>query len=152
MSTTFEKKKEIERTWYVIDAEGHVLGRLASLVAGILRGKHKPNYTPFLDVGDHVIVVNAEKIRLTGTKESEKIYYRHSGHPGGLRRARPHERRAKHPERLVEDAVRGMLPKNRLGRAQYRKLKVYRGSEHPHQAQQPQPLSISTVAKTRIAP
>lgn len=154
MSTTFSRKAEVERTWFVVDAEDQVLGRLASLVARILCGKHKPSYTPFIDVGDHVIVINAAKVRLTGKKESEKIYYRHSGYPGGLRRARPGERRVKHPERLIEGAVRGMLPKTRLGRAQYKKLKVYRGPEHPHQAQQPQPLKAftETAAKTRLAP
>jgi len=144
MGTTFVKKSEIERGWFVVDAEGQVLGRLASQVARILTGKEKPTYAPFLDTGDHVIVINAEKVRLTGAKERDKTYYHHSGYPGGIRRSPAGYVRARQPERLVEAAVRGMLPKNRLGRAQFRKLKVYAGSEHPHQAQQPQPLSPDT--------
>jgi large subunit ribosomal protein L13 len=139
MSTTFAKKKEIERSWYVIDAEGQVLGRLATQIARVLTGKHKPSYTPFLDTGDFVIVVNAEKILLTGNKETDKLYRRHTGHPGGIKQSRAEEVRAKHPERIVEQAVRGMLPKTRLGRAQFGKLKVYSGPKHPHEAQQPQP-------------
>lgn len=140
MSTTFAKKQEIERAWYVIDANGVVLGRLATRIATILTGKHKPSYTPFLDTGDHVVVVNAEKILLTGNKDKDKIYYRHTGYPGGIREARAEKVREDHPERLIEQAVKGMLPKTRLGRAMYRKLKVYTGPDHPHQAQQPQPL------------
>jgi large subunit ribosomal protein L13 len=140
MPTPFVKKAEIKRTWYVVDADGQVLGRLASRIARILTGKEKPTYAPFLDAGDHVIVVNAEKVRLTGAKETGKRYYHHSGYPGGIRQLRAEQVRAKHPERLVEAAVRGMLPKNRLGRAQFRKLKVYVGPNHPHQAQQPQPI------------
>ena len=143
MQTSFIKKSEIQRNWYVLDAEGQVLGRLASRIARILTGKEKPIYVPFLDTGDHVIVVNAEKVRLTGTKERDKLYYRHSGYPGGIRKLHAGRIRAQQPERLVEAAVRGMLPKNRLGRAQFRKLKVYAGPEHPHQAQQPQPLEPS---------
>ena len=142
MSTPFVKKADIERHWYVVDAEGQVLGRLASRIAGILTGKEKPIYAPFIDTGDHVIVINAEKVRLTGAKEAGKTYYRHSGYPGGIRERRAEEVRAKHPERLVEAAVRGMLPKNKLGRAQFRKLKVYTGPDHPHQAQQPTPLAF----------
>ena len=139
MSTTFAKKKEIERAWYVIDAEGQVLGRLATQIARVLTGKHKPSYTPFLDTGDFVIVVNAEKVLLTGKKETDKLYQRHTGHPGGIKQSRAEEVRAKHPERIVEQAIRGMLPKTRLGRAQFGKLKVYAGPTHPHEAQQPQP-------------
>lgn len=140
MKTTFLKQGEIRRAWYVVDAEGQVLGRLASRIASILMGKGKPSYTPFLDTGDHVVVINAEKVRLTGRKELKKVYFHHSGYPGGMRQARAEELRAKHPERLIEGAIRGMLPKTRLGRAQYRKLKVYRGPDHPHHAQRPTPL------------
>lgn len=147
MSTPFVKRADIERQWYVVDAEDQVLGRLASRIARILTGKEKPFYAPFLDTGDHVIVINAEKVRLTGAKESNKHYYRHSGYPGGIRERRAEEVRAKHPQRLVEAAVRGMLPKNKLGRAQYRKLKVYTGPDHPHQAQQPQPLEVGTASR-----
>lgn len=128
--------------WYVVDAEGKTLGRLASQVARVLRGKHKPTYTPSLDTGDHVIVVNAEKVKVTGNKAKEKIYYRHSGYPGGLR-AVPYEVMiSKKPEAVIEHAVRGMLPHNRLGRSLWKKLKVYRGAEHPHAAQKPKPLEI----------
>lgn len=144
MSTTFTKTAEIERAWHVVDAEGRVLGRLASRIARVLMGKHKPSYTPFLDTGDAVIVVNADKVVLTGTKERDKLYRRHTGYPGGLREARAEEVRTKHPERLIEAAVRGMLPKSRLGRAQFRKLKVYRGPNHPHQAQKPANLDVKT--------
>ncbi len=140
MSTTFAKKQEIVRAWVVVDAEGAVLGRLASRIATILTGKHKPSYTPFLDTGDHVVVVNAEKVLLTGNKDKDKLYYRHTGYPGGLRQTRAEKMREDHPERLIEQAVKGMLPKTRLGRAMYRKLKVYTGPDHPHQAQKPQPL------------
>ena len=140
MSTTFTKKQELERDWYCIDANGQVLGRLATRIANILTGKHKPTYMPFLDAGDHVIVVNAERVMLTGAKDKDKVYYRHSGYPGGIKEARAEEIRSKHPERLVESAVRGMLPKNRLGRAQFKKLKVYAGPDHPHEAQMPQTL------------
>ncbi len=146
-STTFVKKADIEHHWYVVDAEGQVLGRLASRIAGILTGKGKPIYAPFLDTGDHVIVINAEKVRLTGNKETGKHYYRHTGYPGGIREQRAEEVRAKHPERLVEAAVRGMLPKNKLGRVQFRKLKIYSGSEHPHQAQQPQQLEVGAASR-----
>ena len=146
-STTFLKKADIERHWYVVDAEGQVLGRLASRIALVLTGKEKPTYAPFLDTGDHVIVINAEKVRLTGAKETGKHYYRHSGYPGGIREKRAEEVRGKHPERLIESAVRGMLPKNKLGRAQYKKLKVYSGPNHPHQAQQPQQLEAGVAAR-----
>lgn len=144
MATTFPKKSEIKRSWHVVDADGQILGRLASQIAGILAGKHKPTYVPFLDTGDHVIVVNAEKVLLTGEKEEVKAYFRHSGFPGGIRETRARELRTQHPERLIEEAVRGMLPKNRLGRAQFKKLKVYRGPQHPHQAQQPAKLDLHT--------
>lgn len=144
MSTSFLKKDQIERQWHVVDAEGQVLGRLASRVANVLTGKNKPVFSPFQDAGDHVIVVNAEKVVLTGSKETNKFYYRHSGYPGGIRQARAEEVRSRYPERLIEAAVRGMLPKNRLGRAQFKKLKVYAGPAHPHEAQKPQGLELKT--------
>lgn len=142
MKTQFAKKGEFDRKWYVIDAEGKVLGRLASKVASYLRGKTKPVFTPNVDTGDFVIVVNAEKIRFTGRKLDEKIYYHHTGYPGGLKAKTAKERLNKNPEKLIMDAVKGMLPKNRLGRAMLRKLKVYKGSEHPHSAQKPETLTI----------
>jgi large subunit ribosomal protein L13 len=139
MRTTFmAKANEIERKWYVIDAEGKTLGRLASEVASILRGKHKPTYTPNVDTGDHVILINASKIELTGKKLTDKIYYRHSMHPGGLKTRTALEMRTNYPERMLELAIKGMLPKNSLGRQMFKKLHVYAGSEHPHQAQQPE--------------
>lgn len=141
-ATTFLRAAEIRRQWFVVDAGNQVLGRLAARVARVLTGKHKPSWTPFLDCGDHVIVVNAARVRLTGRKEEQKIYYRQSGRPGGLKSRTATEVRSSHPERLVESAVRGMLPKGKLGRAQFTKLKVYAGAEHPHAAQQPQPLSF----------
>jgi large subunit ribosomal protein L13 len=131
-----------ERRWFLVDAEGMVLGRLATRVAGLLRGKGKPTFTPSVDGGDFVIVVNAAKVRLTGKKEKEKLYRRHTGYPGGVRTMTAAELRAKHPERLVRYAVEGMLPKNRLGRALATKLKVYPGPEHPHEAQKPVAVSI----------
>jgi large subunit ribosomal protein L13 len=136
------KAGEIQRNWYVVDAEGQTLGRLASRVATILRGKHKPIYSPHLDTGDFVIVVNAGKIRVTGDKMGQKMYYRYSGYRSGLRETPLSEMMARHPARVIELAVRGMLPKNRLGRALIRKLKVYAGPEHPHQAQQPRRLEL----------
>lgn len=139
MSTPFPSAKDIERSWWTIDAEGQVLGRLATRTARLLMGKHKPGYTPFLDTGDHVVVVNAEKIVLTGTKTKDKKYYRHSGYPGGISETSAEEMLEKHPERVIEMAVKGMLPKTRLGRQMIRKLRVYAGPEHPHEAQQPQP-------------
>ena len=142
MTTTFLKKSDVHRAWHVVDAEGQVLGRLASRIAQVLTGKEKPGYAPFLDTGDHVIVINTDKVVLTGSKEQSKVYYRHTGYPGGIREARAEEVRSKHPERLIESAVRGMLPKNRVGRAQFRKLKVYRGSVHPHEAQKPSSLEL----------
>ncbi|HHX30296.1 MAG TPA: 50S ribosomal protein L13 [Clostridiaceae bacterium] len=142
MKTYMPKASEIERTWYLVDAEGMVLGRLATEIAMILRGKNKPEYTPHMDMGDFVVVVNADKIVLTGKKEQQKIYRRHSGYPGGLREV-PYERMMeKHPERILEKAVRGMLPKNTLGRAMFRKLKVYAGPKHGHQAQKPVKIEL----------
>ena len=142
MKTLIPKKEEIERNWYVVDAEGVVLGRLATHVARILKGKHKPQYTPHLDVGDHVVIVNADKIRVTGTKMKDKVYTRYTGYPGGLRETNLETVLQKKPEWVIEHAVKGMLPHNPLGRAMFRKLKVYKGSSHPHSAQQPQPLSF----------
>ena len=134
---------DIDRKWYVVDAEGIPLGRLSSEVAQILRGKHKPTFAPHMDVGDYVIVVNADKVAVTGNKETQKVYYRHSGYPGGLRSNTLGKMRIDHPERLVQDAVRGMIPKNRLGRQTLTKLKVYAGPDHPHRAQSPQPLTLT---------
>ena len=142
MRTYFPKKGEIEPRWFVIDAEGVVLGRLTTRIATLLSGKHKPQYTPFLDTGDHVIVLNAEKVVLTGNKEQEKMYRHHSGYPGGLKESAARFVRVDKPERMIETAVWGMLPKNRLGRKMLKKLKVYKGSQHPHEAQQPEKLEI----------
>jgi large subunit ribosomal protein L13 len=141
------KAADVQRQWHVIDASDVVLGRLASQVATLLRGKHKPIFAPHMDTGDFVIVVNADKVALTGTKLDNKRVYRHSGYPGGIRSQTYAELLAKHPERLVEKAVRGMLPKNSLGRATLRKLKVYAGPHHPHQAQQPAPFTITQIAQ-----
>ncbi|MGH7391396.1 MAG: 50S ribosomal protein L13 [Candidatus Rokuibacteriota bacterium] len=140
MPTPMPKETEIERKWFVVNAEGQVLGRLATRVATILRGKHKAIFTPHLDVGDHVVVVNAEKVHLTGRKLRDKMYRWHTGYIGGLREVNAEKMLRTHPERVIEWAVQGMLPKNRLGRAMAKKLKVYRGAEHPHQAQRPEPL------------
>jgi len=142
MKTYTPKKGEIEQKWYVVDAEGKVLGRLATKVASVLRGKHKPQYTPFLDTGDHVIVVNAAKVVLTGNKRDNKVYYRHSGYPGGLKQTTCKEIMETHPERVVMMAVKGMLPHNALGRAMLKKLRVYAGPEHDHEAQKPELLSV----------
>jgi large subunit ribosomal protein L13 len=142
MKTFSAKPQEVERKWFVVDAQGQTLGRLATRVATLLRGKHKAIYTPHIDCGDYVIVVNAEKVAVTGHKLDEKIYYRHSNYPGGLRQVTLRRQLQIHPERVVESAVRGMLPKNRLGRKMFKKLKVYAGPEHPHQAQQPEDLDI----------
>ena len=131
------------KRWYVVDAKGQTLGRVASVIAATLRGKTKPTYTPHADMGDFVIVVNAEKVALTGKKETQKLYSRHSGYPGGLRQRSVREVRASHPERIIENAVRGMLPGNVLGRRQLRKLKVYVGPDHPHATQQPEPLPLN---------
>ena len=142
MKTYLPRVDEIERKWRVVNAEGQALGRLAVKVADALRGKDRPTYTPHLDCGDFVIVVNAEKVMLTGRKETNKRYQDYSGHMGGYRERTAAEVRARNPRRLVTDAVRGMLPKNRLARAQFRKLRVYAGPEHPHEAQKPEPMSV----------
>lgn len=136
-NTYMQKKEDIVRNWYVIDAEGQTLGRLATKVAHVLRGKHKPTYTPHVDCGDFVIVVNASKINLTGNKLNDKIYYNHSGYTGGLRERTARVMKEQYPEEMIERAVKGMLPKGRLGRQMYKKLFVYAGSEHPHMAQKP---------------
>jgi len=141
-STHMAKPREVEHKWYVVDLKGKVLGRAAAQIAKILMGKHKVEYTPHVDTGDYVIVVNADKVVLTGKKLDQKIYYRHSGYPGGLKATKARDMLAKHPERLVYLAVKGMLPKNRLGRRMLRKLKVYAGPEHPHEAQNPENLEI----------
>ena len=142
MKTFSAKADEVKRDWFVIDATDVVLGRLASEVARRLRGKHKPVYTPHVDTGDYIVIVNAEKIRVTGNKEKVKTYYKHSGYPGGMKARTLDKVRQSHPERIIEAAVKGMLPKNPLGRAMFRKLKIYAGPEHQHQAQQPQALEI----------
>lgn len=142
VKTYSAKPGEVERKWYLIDAEGIILGRLASKCATILRGKDKPQYTPHVDTGDFVVVVNAEKIRVTGGKELKKEYFRHSGYPGGLKSETLQEALAKHPERVIEHAVKGMLPKTTLGRQQFGKLKVYAGPEHPHEAQNPVKIEL----------
>ncbi|HBY98509.1 MAG: 50S ribosomal protein L13 [Ardenticatenaceae bacterium] len=142
MKTFSAKPAEVEHEWWVVDAEGQTLGRLATRIASILRGKHKPIFTPNVDTGDFVIVVNADKVAVTGAKLDQKIYYRHSGYPGGLKERSLREQLQRSPERVIEAAVRGMLPKNKLGRAMFRKLKVYASPTHPHQAQQPKPLVI----------
>jgi len=143
MRTYFPKKGDIEQRWFVIDAEGKILGRLSTTIARILSGKNKPTYTPFLDTGDHVIVINAEKIILTGKKETDKVYRRHSGYPGGLKQQEARFVRAQKPEAMIEEAVWGMLPKSKLGRKMLKKLKVYRGTDHPHQAQKPERVEIA---------
>ncbi|MEW6593289.1 MAG: 50S ribosomal protein L13 [Thermodesulfobacteriota bacterium] len=142
MKTPVTPTREIDRKWYVVDAEDMILGRLASEVAFRLRGKHKPNFCTFLDTGDFIVVVNADKVRLTGKKWDEKVYYRHTGYMGGLKSETAKELRDKKPEELLYKAVRGMLPKNPLGRKQLLKLKVYAGPEHPHVAQQPEKLAL----------
>ena len=142
MKTFSAKPSEVNRDWYLIDASGKTLGRLASEIARRLRGKHKPIYTPHVDTGDYIVVINAEKVRVTGNKASAKTYYRHTGYPGGIKSITFEKLIQRSPERVIEIAVKGMLPKNRLGRAMFRKLKVYAGSEHRHAAQQPQPLDI----------
>ena len=140
--TYMAKESEVDRQWWVVDAAGIPLGRLASQVAHVLRGKHKPIFTPHVDVGDHVVVINADKVVLTGRKKEQKMYYRHSGYPGGLRSTPYGELLAKRPEFMVEKAVKGMLPKNKLGRRMGRKVKVYAGPDHPHEAQSPKDLEI----------
>jgi large subunit ribosomal protein L13 len=145
MKTVFPTKSEITRSWFILDASTAPLGRLASEAARILMGKTKPIFTPFLDTGDHVIVINADKAVLTGNKENQKVYHSHSGYPGGLRTDEVARVRAVRPVRLVENAIRGMLPKTKLGKQMYRKLKVYAGDKHPHEAQQPKALAAASA-------
>jgi large subunit ribosomal protein L13 len=140
--TQSAREQDVQRDWYVVDAQGQTLGRLATQVATILRGKNKPSYTPHVDCGDYVVVVNAEKIHVTGQKMTQKKYYRHSGYPGGLKEVTLRDQLDKFPNRVVETAVRGMLPHNRLGRRMFKKLKVYAGPNHPHEAQQPKTLEL----------
>lgn len=144
-TTPLAKASSVERKWYLIDATDVVLGRLSSAVATILRGKNKPTYTPNVDTGDNVIIINAEKVKLTGRKATDKIYYHHSNHPGGLKAISAGKMRAEKPERLIENSIRGMLPKNSLGRQQFKKLYVYAGPEHKHAAQQPEVLDINKL-------
>ena len=140
--TVSANKQTVNKQWIVVDAEGEILGRLSSKIAMVIRGKNKPSYTPHVDCGDNVIVINAEKVKLTGNKLSDKTYVRYTGYPGGQRFISPKELLEKHPERIVEKAVRGMLPKNRLGRALYKNLHVYAGTEHPHAAQSPKEIKL----------
>jgi large subunit ribosomal protein L13 len=142
MKTYSAKAETVERQWFVVDAEGKALGRLASGIASRLRGKHKPVYTPHVDTGDYIVVVNAEKVRVTGRKETDKMYYSHSGYPGGIKSISLEKLREKAPRRIIETAVKGMLPKGPLGRQMFRKLRVYAGTQHEHAAQQPQPLKL----------
>ena len=142
MKTFSAKPQEVQSGWYLVNAEGQTLGRLASQIASRLRGKHKPEYTPHVDTGDHIVIVNAEKIRVTGNKAEAKRYYRHSGFPGGIKEVALGEQLQRYPARVIESAVKGMLPKNPLGRAMFAKLRVYAGPEHRHQAQQPKVLEI----------
>ena len=146
MSTYFPKEGEIARKWYVVDGAGQTLGRMATRVASILAGKENPRYTPFLDTGDHVVVINADKVRVTGMKSELKIYHHVTGYPGGIRSEAFRKRFARRPEAVVEDAIVGMLPHTKMGRAMARKLKVYRGDKHPHQAQKPEGLSLAKRA------
>ena len=146
MSTYFPKEGEIARKWFVVDASGQTLGRLATGVAEVLSGKRNPRYTPFIDTGDHVIVINAEKVRLTGVKAESKVYRHYTGYPGGLRAEEFTKRLQRKPELVVEEAIKGMLPKSKLGRAMGKKLKVYRGDKHSHEAQQPQSLGLGKGA------
>lgn len=143
MKTFIASPKAAERRWHVINADGKVLGRVATAAARLLQGKHKPEYTPFLDTGDHVVVINAARVKLTGRKEDQKLYRSHSGYEGGLREERAKVRRQRQPVKLVEEAVHGMLPKTTLGAAMYRKLKVYAGPDHPHAAQKPSTLEVA---------
>ena len=140
------KPKEVQRAWYVVDAEGKTLGRLATAIAAALRGKHKATYTPHVDTGDFVIVVNAGKVKVSGNKETQKFYYRHSNYPGGLKATSLKEMRQRFPERILESAVKGMLPQSNLGRQQLKKLKLYTGADHPHAAQQPLELPVDDTA------
>lgn len=139
------------KRWYIVDAEGQTLGRLASVVAATLRGKNKPTYAPHMDMGDFVVVVNAEKVALTGKKETQKFYYHHSQYPGGLRKRSVREVRQRHPTRLIENAVRGMLPRTLLGERQLKKLKVYAGPSHPHESQQPEPIDLRPAGSGRLS-
>jgi large subunit ribosomal protein L13 len=139
---TYIPKADLERCWFVIDASGKVLGKLAATAASVLTGKRKPIYTPFLDTGDHVVVINAEAVVLTGKKETDKVYHHFSGYPGGMKSRAAKDVRKERPTKIVEEAIRGMLPKTKLGRAMFLKLKVYPGAKHPHQAQKPQPLNV----------
>ena len=147
MKTYHAKPGEVEREWVLIDATDQVLGRVATKAAQILKGKHKPRYTPHVDTGDFVVIINADKIRVTGTKAASKSYYRHSGFPGGLKSETFTEAMAKHPERVIEHAVKGMLPKNKLAKVQLTRLRVFAGAEHPHTAQQPQVFEIEQVSQ-----
>ncbi len=142
MKTVSMRAEDVRRSWYVVDAENQTLGRLATAIASRLRGKHKPEFTPHVDTGDFIIVVNADKVHVTGNKETGKIYYRHSGYPGGIKGTSLGRMRETYPERIIEKAVKGMLPRNPLGRAMFKKLKVYAGATHPHSAQQPEPLEL----------
>lgn len=142
MRTYTARASDIQREWWVVDATGQTLGRLATQIAVILRGKHKPTYTPHLDCGDHVVVINADKVRVTGRKLDQKVYYRHSSYPGGLKSITLREQLRKHPTRVIQLAVRGMLPKNRLGRQMIKKLRVYAADSHPHEAQQPKVMDL----------
>lgn len=143
MKTPFPSQKEVVRRWHLLDAKDVVLGRLATVAATLLMGKHKPNYTPFLDMGDHVVVINAAKVRVTGKKEDQKIYRHHTGYPGGLKEISLRKLRATNPSRIVFDAIAGMLPKTKLGKRMLRKLRVYPGDKHPHEAQKPEPMPIA---------
>jgi len=149
MKTYFATSENTEQKWYVVDATGEVLGRLATQISKVLRGKHKPEFTPHADAGDHVIVVNASKIKVTGKKESEKVYHSHSGYPGGIKDVPYDKMMQKDPTRVIEIAVKGMMPKNPLGRAMLRKLKVYAGAEHPHAAQQPEEIKLTKEDKVK---
>ncbi len=142
MKTLSIRAQDVRHDWYLIDATDRTLGRLASEIAHRLRGKHKAEYTPNVDTGDYIVVINADKVRVTGRKTTDKMYYRHTGYPGGIKAVNFEELREKHPERTIETAVKGMMPRNPLGRAMFKKLKVYAGAEHPHSAQQPQPLEV----------
>lgn len=142
MTTLSAKPHEVTRDWFIVDAKNKILGRLATEIARRLRGKHKPEYTPHVDTGDYIVVINAEQIEVTGNKASQKVYYRHSGYPGGLKETSYEVMKNKKPEEILKNAVKGMLPKNTLGRDMFRKLKIYAGTEHPHTAQQPEVLDI----------
>jgi large subunit ribosomal protein L13 len=143
MKTYIEKKENVEQKWWIIDAKDKVLGRVATTVASVLRGKHKPTYTPFVDMGDYVVIINAAKVKITGNKSNSKIYYRHTGYPGGIKERTFSEIMKKDPSFVIRYAIKGMLPHNRLGRRQLLHVKIYAGEEHPHQAQKPEPLDIS---------